>query len=70
MALVKIGGGWSKKSKTGEPFISLDIQGRKMLLYKNKNKEKDTHPDYVVKEVQDDVPATTPVPTEDIDVPF
>lgn len=62
MAFEKIGAGWSRTAKTtGEKFISLDIEGRKLMLFKNKKKEKDTQPDYVVIEAKDD-PA--PPPTE------
>lgn len=71
MALVKVGGGWSRKTKsTGEPFISLDVEGRKLFLYKNKHKAKENQPDYVIKEAKDDVPVAADDTLLDEDKPF
>jgi len=44
----KIGGLYIKKSKKGETFLSGKIRDEKVLVFKNKRKESERHPDYVV----------------------
>lgn len=44
----KIGGLYIKKSKKGETFLSGKIRNEKVLVFKNKRKESERHPDYVV----------------------
>jgi len=70
MALNKVGGGWSRVSKNGKKFISVDLQGRKLMIFKNERKEKETHPDYEIFETVDDEPSPRPVEVVDTDVPF
>lgn len=82
MGLKKIGGGWTRTAKSnGEKFVSIDLDGRQLLMFKNKKKEggSDKQPDYAIFETVDDEPAkdTTPAmpeyPQDDLqpdDIPF
>ncbi len=78
MALVKKGAGWARTSKSNEKFISLDLDGRKLLLFKNKKKEKDSQPDYLIMESNDEPTAAviktetpdTAMPPDEVDHPF
>ncbi len=44
----RIGGLYIKKSKEGNTYLSGKIREEKVLVFKNKNKKTDKHPDYVV----------------------
>lgn len=61
MALVEIGAGWTKESKSGNPYISISIDMDKLnktlkmdqtkvnaLIMENKNKKEQKHPDYKI----------------------
>jgi uncharacterized protein (DUF736 family) len=43
-----IGAAWIKKTKNGDSFLSLTIEGKKYTLFKNKYKTEDKQPDYRV----------------------
>lgn len=56
MGMERIGGLYVKKSKKGETFLKGKIRDEKVLVFKNKKKENETHPDYnVMIVVEDDV---------------
>lgn len=58
-----IGGLWLKTSKAGNRFMSgsIEIEGKKhqFVVFKNKHKNGETHPDYVI------LPST-PLPTKPV----
>ena len=48
-----VGGGWSGTSSTGETFVRLKFknsipEGMLCTMWKNKKKESDKHPDYLI----------------------
>ncbi len=52
----KIGALWLKKDKNGQDFFSGIIGGKSVLVFKNKYKEANNHPDYLVYPGQDKIP--------------
>ena len=44
--MIEITGLWISKTKTGEAFFSGYMGNAKVLIFKNKYKESDKHPDY------------------------
>jgi uncharacterized protein (DUF736 family) len=70
MALKKCGAAWSRVSKNGKKFLSVDLDGRKLMIFKNERKEKEAHPDYEIFETVDDEPSPRPVEVVDDSVPF
>lgn len=56
-----VGGGWLATSGTGEQFIRIkfksDVPGNTTYnMWKNKNKESDKHPDFLIKALVTDAP--------------
>jgi uncharacterized protein (DUF736 family) len=45
-----VGAAWIKKTKKGDSFLSLTIEGKKYTLFKNTYKTEDKQPDYRVYE--------------------
>jgi len=49
----KIGALWLKEDKNGKKYMSgeIELNGEKVniLIFKNKYKKKDSHPDYIIK---------------------
>ena len=43
-----IGALWLQKSKDGKSYLSGNIQGQKVVVFKNEHKNEDKHPDYRV----------------------
>lgn len=43
-----IGGLWLQESKNGIKYFSGKINNQKILIFKNKNKKSDNHPDYLI----------------------
>lgn len=67
-----IGGLWLNESKAGEKYFSGSFGiGARILIFKNKNKESDNHPDYNMYIVPNEKREETnqDIPDED-DVPF
>ena len=54
----KIGGLYVKKTKKGETFLTGKIREEKGLVFKNKRKETEKHPDYVVMIPTEDEPGS------------
>lgn len=54
MGMEKIGGLYVKQSKKGEVFLKGKIRDEKVLVFKNKKKENEKHPDYNVMIVVED----------------
>lgn len=48
MGMEKIGGLYVKQSKKGETFLKGKIRDENVLVFKNKKKENEKHPDYNV----------------------
>ena len=66
MALVKFGALWKGKPGSKAVFSGKLEDGRKILVFPNENKSKDTQPDFRI--VVDD--ATTAKPAEEDSTPF
>ena len=64
----KIGDLWQKKDKNGQPFFSGIIGGKSVIIFKNKYKEADNHPDYLVYPGQDKT--KLPPKDEEQETPF
>ena len=54
----KIGGLYVKKTKKGETFLTGRIREEKVLVFKNKRKEMEKPPDYVVMIPTEDEPGS------------
>lgn len=61
----KLGALWLKKSKNGEGFLTGEVSGVKVVVFKNKYKETEAHPDYIVYKSIPKAPETN-----DDDMPF
>jgi len=48
MAMEKCGALWEKKTKQGDTFFSGIIDGKPVIIFKNKYKQASNHPDYLV----------------------
>ncbi len=47
--LIQLCGLWKNKTKDGEEYLSGNLNGNtKILIFKNKYKEKDNHPDNII----------------------
>ena len=46
--MIKITGLWKGKDKNGSTFMSGTMGGVKVLIFANKYKEEDKHPDYIM----------------------
>ena len=46
--LIKIGGVWENKTKAGDTYLAGTFGFAKVLIFANKYKETDKHPDYNV----------------------
>ena len=50
---VVVGGGWSGTSRTGDPFVRLKFksaipENTMVTMWRNKHKDTDRHPDYLI----------------------
>ena len=67
-----IGGLWSKTSKTGNKFMSgnIEIDGKKhkFVVFENKYKREDKHPDYQIYQGRDNEPKKE-IPVNHADIP-
>ena len=63
----KIGALWSKRSSKGLEYLSGTIGGKKVVVFKNERKTKDTQPDWNVypQQSREELP-----PKEEEDLPF
>ncbi len=64
----KIGALWQKKTKQGDTFFSGIIGGKPVIIFKNKYKQANNHPDYLVYPGQDKT--NLPPKDEEDSVPF
>jgi len=46
--LVKATGLWTGKDKNGNPTLSGNLGGARVLIFKNNYKEEEKHPDYIM----------------------
>jgi len=46
--VIKLTGLWVAKDKKGDQYFSGTLGGGKLLIFKNKHKEEDKHPDYIL----------------------
>ena len=70
--MVELGGLWVNESKDGDKYISGYLGNAKLLIFKNKFKEEDNHPDYKMYVVAKDKKreAEQKSTTDDSDLPF
>jgi len=55
MGLNETGGMWERKTKQGRQYFSIRMKsGQVYLVFRNRNKIKTTHPDYIVYESIED----------------
>jgi len=54
--LEKCGALWQKNDKNGQPYFSGVIGGKSVIVFKNKYKQQNNHPDYLVYPGQDKIP--------------
>ena len=64
----KIGALWSKTDKNGVKFFSGIIGGKPVIIFANKYKQADNHPDYLVYPGQDKT--KLPPKDEEQEIPF
>jgi hypothetical protein len=57
----KLGALWCGKSQNGVEYMSGEINGKRVIVFKNKFKKEDKHPDYVIYKAidKDDMPQNT-----------
>lgn len=46
--MIKMGAFWLSESKSGEKYFSGYLNGAKLMIFKNKHKTEDKHPDYIM----------------------
>lgn len=73
--MIELTGLWLNESKSGEKYFSGRLGGGKVLIFKNKHKSEDKHPDYrmYVTEVEnprEDSGSAEPPAMESEDTPF
>ncbi len=46
--MIKVSALWKQKTKAGEDFLNGKLGDAKLLIFKNKHKKSEKHPDYIV----------------------
>lgn len=71
--MIKLTGLWLNETKDGVKYFAGNLGGGRVLIFKNKHKEEDKHPDYVMYlaeiKKKDDDSGGDPGPDDD-DIPF
>lgn len=72
--LIRLGGLWLNESKNGEKYFSGGLGNGRLLVFRNKHKEKDSDPDYVLyiapKQQQQTGQGDDAPPRDMSDIPF
>ena len=61
----KCGSLWVHQDKNGNDYMTGVIDGKKIVVFSNKHKQEDKHPDWIIYPQQD-----RPQPKKDDEVPF